>query len=61
MGWPVISSKPMPQVIMVTNSCGCIFCDLDLEPYLAQCEPNEVTAYWHDTKTGRVKCTRAMK
>lgn len=49
--------KPSPQVIMVTNSSGCIFCDLDLEPELVKV----AAGHWrnmHTTKSGSVACTR---
>lgn len=42
----------------VEDGCGCVFCDLDLEPYFAARKINEVAAYWHDTKHGAVKCTK---
>lgn len=50
-------AKTKPEVIMVTNSCGCVFCDLDLEPYLAAKGVSDPRLYWHDTKHGSVKCT----
>lgn len=46
------------QIVNIENGCGCIFCDLDLEPYLAQLKPGEVAAFWHDTKHGAIKCTK---
>lgn len=41
----------------VTSSCGCVFCDIGLSPYLAQWESNDVARYWHDADTERVECT----
>lgn len=39
-------------VSTVTDSCGCVFCDLDLEPEIIEGEP------MHMTEMGKIRCTR---
>lgn len=53
--------KPKAEVIMVSNSCGCVFCDLDLEPNTRiknMFGINATAEYFHPTKQGDVPCTK---
>lgn len=45
--------KPKPEVIMVTNSCGCIFCDLGVELH------EDTKGYHHVAHGERVVCSHS--
>lgn len=49
------------QVVKIENGCGCVFCDLDLEPstriknmFRTDCS----TEYFHVTRHGDIPCTK---
>lgn len=45
----------------VEDSCGCVFCDLDLEPNTCiknMFSTNSTVEYFHETKRGNVPCTK---
>lgn len=47
--------KPQPKVLMVTDSCGCVFCDLDVASELVRIREGEWQRM-HVTKSGKVVC-----
>jgi hypothetical protein len=56
-----MAKKKQAQVVMVTDSCGCVFCDLDLEPNTRiknMGSTNASAEYFHPTKRGDIPCTK---
>lgn len=49
------------QLVKIENGCGCIFCDLDLEPNTRiknMDTANPTAEYFHPTKHGDIPCTK---
>jgi hypothetical protein len=51
----ILKSRAPHAAATVTDSCGCVFCDLDLAPKLYS---GPDLYYAHQTKHGKIKCTR---
>lgn len=46
--------KDAPKVLMVTDSCGCVFCDLDIAPNASTSAGQPA----HQTRSGIVPCLK---
>lgn len=46
--------KPKAEIVMVSNSCGCVFCDLDPDVIVDGVK-------FHNTQRGNILCERKTK
>jgi len=50
----VSKKKPKAEIVMVSNSCGCVFCDLDPDVIVDGVK-------FHNTQRGNILCERKTK